>query len=99
MPNGEVVYRVGSGVVAYPRYAKILGHLDADSYLDLNDNSVQDAGEPTAPAVLGIMRYGRGRILFAGDVNFLQPVPQPLTDNIVNWLQGKWGYNWRYYRR
>ncbi|HUF28592.1 MAG TPA: Ig-like domain-containing protein [Gemmatimonadaceae bacterium] len=79
-------YGVGSGVVAHPASAQILGWLSEDSYLDLNKNSVFDEGEPTSPPVFGVMPLGAGRIVFFGDVNTFNWVPQPLVDNLLAFL-------------
>ncbi len=84
----EERYLVGSGVIAYPATAQIIGRLSSGTYLDLNKNDLQDAGEPTAPDVLGVLTYGAGRIVFCGDVNMWEPVPQPLVDNVLAWLRG-----------
>jgi hypothetical protein len=35
---------------------------------------------------LGVLEFGRGVVVFLGDVNTLQRVPQPLTDNIYDFL-------------
>jgi hypothetical protein len=79
-------YGVGSGLLSYPPTAQILGRLSAGGYLDLNKDDRQDVGEPSAPAVLGVMARGTGRILFCGDVNLWHSVPQPLVDNVLEWL-------------
>jgi hypothetical protein len=83
---GPLFYNVGSGLTSYPAGAQILGNLSAASYLDLNDNNTQDAGEPSAPSVLGVMTYGQGRIVFCGDTNMWLSVPQPLTNNFLLWV-------------
>ena len=79
-------YGVGSGLVAYPATAQLLGFLSAGSYLDLNKNDVQDAGEPSAPPVFGVLPYGAGRVVFCGDVNMWEWIPQPLVDNLLAWF-------------
>ena len=81
--SGQLRYGVGSGLTEFPPDAKILAHLDAASYLDLNDNGVRDENEPTAPRVMGRLEFGQGLVVFIGDTNFLQSVPQPLTANIL----------------
>ena len=83
---GPLVYGVGSGLISYPGTAQILGWLSDTSYLDLNDNQVQDSGEPSAPPVLGVMIYGSGRIVFCGDANLWETVPQPLVVNTLRWF-------------
>jgi hypothetical protein len=85
---GALSYRVGSGLLSYPDSAQILGTLSAGSYLDLNNNGSQDTGEPSAPAVLGAMTYGAGRIVFSGDTNFWEWIPEPLLSNILAWFAG-----------
>jgi hypothetical protein len=79
-------YLGGSGLTAQPAEAKILGWLSTEDYLDLNDNSVKDAGEPVAPAALGVLPFGEGRIVFCGDSNLWQAVPQPLIKNTLSYL-------------
>ena len=88
--SGQLRYGVGSGLRESPPEATILAHLDDGSYLDLNDNGIQDVDEPASPPVMGILEFQAGFILFIGDTNFLQgdtnflqPVPQPLVDNIL----------------
>lgn len=84
---GAFFYNVGSAVLAYPASAQIVGSLSAASYLDLNTNGVQDAGEPAAPHVLGVMTSGMGRIAFCGDTNLWETVPQPLVNNVLAWFE------------
>jgi len=79
-------FGVGSGAVQLSPTAEVLGYLSADTYLDLNDNEVQDADEPIAAAAFGRMAFGKGEIVFSGDTNFWQAVPQPLVDNTISWL-------------
>lgn len=81
--NGVLSYLVGSGLVGFPAEAKILAYLDEGSYLDLNGDGSKDEGEPVAPPVMGRMEADDGLIVFMGDVNTLEHVPQPLTDNII----------------
>ena len=82
-------YEVGSGLILVPASALILGHMAAGGFLDLNDNEALDEGEPPSPPVMGLMSFGQGRIVFAGDTNFLLSVPKPLTANILAWLTGQ----------
>jgi len=86
---GELSYGVGSALTSYPGAALIVGRLSDLSYLDLNNNDLQDPGESSRPDVLGLMDLGRGRIVFCGDTNMWQSVPQPLTDNVLEWLLGE----------
>ncbi len=83
---GPLFYPGGSGLTAHPPTATVLGKLSADSFLDLNDNQKQDAGEPSAPAALGVMPFGDGRIVFCGDANLWEQVPQPLVKNTLHWF-------------
>ncbi len=82
-----LTYMVGSGIVSQPASAQIVGRLSRDSYLDLNKNGVQDPGEESAPAVLGVMPYGAGRIVFCGDLNLWEQIPQPLVKNVLAWFK------------
>lgn len=82
----DIGYGVGSGLLSYPTSAQILGRLSAGSYLDLNKDDHQDGGEPSAPPVLGVMTYGAGRMIFCGDGNLWNSLPQPLVDNVLEWL-------------
>lgn len=84
---GPLTYMVGSGIVSQPASAQIVGWLSRGSYLDLNKNGVRDSTEPSAPAVLGVMPYGAGRIVFCGDVNLWEQVPQPLVNNVLGWFK------------
>jgi len=81
-----VDFQAGSGLVEIPDAATIIGRLVDGGYLDVNNNSQFDQGEPMSPAVMGFMSFGEGKIFFAGDTNFIQSVPQPLTQNILDWL-------------
>jgi hypothetical protein len=47
---------------------------------------VKDPGEPTAPAGLGVMPWGQGKIVFCGDTNLWEKVPQPLVRNTLRWF-------------
>ena len=84
-----IPYGAGGGLIRVPDPALILGHLAEGGFLDLNDNEALDEGEPPSPPVMGLMPFGQGRIVFAGDTNFLLRVPQPLTANILSWLTGQ----------
>ncbi|HVG34671.1 MAG TPA: hypothetical protein VM911_16500 [Pyrinomonadaceae bacterium] len=83
---GQLTYKVGGGLTKAPAGAQVLGKLSGQSFLDLNNNGVKDAGEPAGPPVLGAMQHGQGRIVFCGDTNLWETVPQPLTKNVVKWL-------------
>jgi len=83
---GTVTYIYGSGLTSHPGTAQVLGRLSNLSYLDLNDNGAQDPDEPSGPAVLGAMTYGEGRIVFCGDVNLWETIPEPLMSNVLKWF-------------
>jgi hypothetical protein len=83
---GNLPYNVGGGLTQSPAKAQILGKLSNQSFLDLNGNGVKDPGEPSAPPVLGAMTMGSGRIVFCGDTNLWETVPQPLIKNTIKWL-------------
>ena len=83
---GSIKYGVGSGITAKPPGAILVGSLSADSFLDLDNNGVKGPGDPAAPAVLGVMPLGLGRIVFCGDVNMWEQVPQPLVKNTLHWF-------------
>jgi hypothetical protein len=76
----------GSGLTAYPPDAILVGWLARDNFLDLNGNNRQDDGEPAAPPVLGAMPFGQGKIVFCGDTNLWEEVPQPLVRNTIAYL-------------
>jgi hypothetical protein len=79
-------YMVGSGIVSAPAAAQIVGRLSDRSFLDLNNNGLRDSTEIAAPAVLAVMAYGQGRIVFCGDVNLWEMIPQPLLKNVLDWF-------------
>lgn len=83
---GPLFYQAGSGLLSVPASAQVLGSLSAGSFLDLNNNGLQDTGEPSAPAVFGVMSYGAGRIVFCGDTNLWELIPQPLLSNVLAWF-------------
>jgi hypothetical protein len=78
---------LGSAIVAFPPGAQILGRLSDSSYADLNNNGAQDGNEPSAPNVLGVLNYGRGRIVFCGDVNLFESMSPRLTSNLLTWFE------------
>jgi hypothetical protein len=81
-----LAYGVGSGITAHPPSATLIGWLSSASYLDLNDDGVKEKKEPAAPAVLGVMSHGNGKIVFCGDANLWLWVPLPLVSNTLHWL-------------
>jgi hypothetical protein len=82
---GPLFYNCGGGLTSSGT-AQILGRLSNLSYLDLNNNGVKDPNDPSGPPVLGVMSYGSGRVVFCGDTNLWEAVPQPLTDNVLRWF-------------
>ena len=84
---GRLNYLVGSGLVGAPTAGvTILGFLSPRTYLDLDRDNARGGDEPVAAGVMGVMEFGKGVIVFMGDVNTLQTVPQPLTRNIYEFL-------------
>lgn len=83
---GPIFYGAGSGVLSHPASATIIGRLSAGTFLDLNNDNVKEPGEPSAPAGLGVMPWGKGRIVFCGDSNLWEAVPQPLVKNTLSWF-------------
>jgi hypothetical protein len=83
---GTLFYNCGGGLISFPATAQILGTLSNQSYLDLNNNGMHDPGETLGPPVLGAMTYENGRIVFCGDTNLWETIPQPLTNNVLQWF-------------
>lgn len=63
-----------------------LGWLDTKDFADLNGNERFDTGEPKGPPVMGLLKHPTARIFFIGDLNGIEQIPQPFTDNLVAWL-------------
>ncbi len=63
---GPLQYKVGGGLIQKAAAAQILGKLSSQSFLELDGDAVKDPGEASAPAVLGAMPFGKGRIAFCG---------------------------------
>lgn len=82
----EFWYGVGSGAVVLPDGAIIDAEFVGPGFLDLDDDEQADSSEPEHPVVIGHLEFGAGRIVFAGDVNMWQVVPQPLLNNVIDWL-------------
>jgi hypothetical protein len=82
------LYLPGSGIAAAPSDASLDAWLSSDAFLDSNGNGLLDAGEPLAPAVVAHLLYGAGRVVYCGSLLTLEQVPQPLTDNLLDWLVG-----------
>jgi hypothetical protein len=85
---GPLAYLVGSAITSAPESATIVGRLTADGWADLDLDQILGDGDLVAPAVLGAMKRGEGRMVFSGDTNMWQTVPQPLVDNVLEWLAG-----------
>jgi hypothetical protein len=83
----DIPYLVGSGLFGTPPSATILGYLSESTFIDLNGNRVQDPGEPSCAPVMGVMRFGKGEIFFMGDTNTMEAVPQPLVDNLLQFVR------------
>ena len=83
---GPISYGAGSGLTSHPPAASVLGWLSAGTFLDLNDDGVKAPGEPSGPAGLGVMPFGKGKIVFCGDTNLWMQVPQPLVKNTLHWF-------------
>jgi hypothetical protein len=83
----EIPYKIGSGIFGAPPSATILGYLSESTFIDLNGNGVQDPGEPSSAPVMGVMRFGKGQIFFMGDTNTIEDVPQPLVDNLLQFVR------------
>jgi hypothetical protein len=79
-------YGVGSGIVDMPPGATVLATVDDGTYLDLDRDEVQDEDEPSAPPVMGILDPADGVVVFLGDTNTLEAVPQPLVDNLMRFF-------------
>ncbi len=80
-------YGTGSAIVdtfANPGI-QFLGWLRESDYVDLNLNEQQDVGEPGGPPVMGVLNLQPGKVFFIGNVNCMEQVPQPLTDNLITW--------------
>ena len=43
-------------------------------------------GSEPQQAAIGILHHPTSKIVFMGDGNLIEAVPQPFTDNLVNWL-------------
>lgn len=84
---GQLVYGVGSAIVEAPESAVIVGRLTSRGYADLDFDEAESPGDIVAPAVLGAMKRGHGRVVFSGDTNMWEQVPRPLVDNVLEWLE------------
>jgi len=66
---------------------QILGWLSENDYADLNFNGIRDESEPSAPPVMGILKFPKSKIFFIGDANGLQIMPQPFINNLITWMK------------
>ena len=67
----------------------VLGSFDSNYFLDRNNNGIYDEGDILAPPAMGILnnpKYPDSRIFFLGDINGLEYIPQPFTQNLFTWL-------------
>jgi hypothetical protein len=65
----------------------ILGSFDSNYFLDRNNDGIFDEGDILAPPVMGILyTYPNSRIFFLGEINGLESIPQPFTQNLFTWL-------------
>jgi len=65
----------------------ILGSFDSNYYFDRNNDGIFDEGDILAPPVMGILyTYSNSRIFFLGEINGLETIPQPFTQNLFTWL-------------
>ena len=65
----------------------VLGSMDRSSYTVLNNADPFDGPTDANPAVMGLVtNFPKTRIFFLGEENGIEMLPQPLTQNLVNWL-------------
>jgi hypothetical protein len=66
----------------------VLGSLDKTGYTVFNTGDPFNGQAPdTNPPVMGIVtNFSNTKIFFIGDINGMEGLPQPLTQNLVNWL-------------
>jgi hypothetical protein len=66
----------------------VLGSISKTSYTVLNNEDPFHGQTPAIdPPVMGLVtNFPNTKIFFIGDTNCMEGVPQPLTQNIVNWL-------------
>jgi hypothetical protein len=64
----------------------VIGSFDNSYFLDLNNDGIYNQGELQGPPVMGKITNYPGKVFFLGDTNGLESVPQPFTQNLVNWL-------------
>ena len=65
----------------------VLGSMDRSSYTVPNNADPFDGPTDANPAVMGLVtNFPKTRIFFLGEENGIESLPQPLTQNLVNWL-------------
>jgi hypothetical protein len=83
----SVPYIAGSGIVNTDKsHMTILGSLADTDFIDINNNGRLDSSDLIAAPVMGILHHPTSKIFFIGDINGIEQVPQPFTENLVNWL-------------
>lgn len=81
-------YSLAGSVVLAPESRpdlEVLGWLSAASFADLDDDGLRDPSEPAGAAVMGVLHHPTARVFFLGDLNGLESLPQPFTDNLLGW--------------
>ena len=58
----------------------------AGSYIESAAPGVELLGWVEGKPVMAVVETGSSRSFFLGDVNGLQRVPQPFTDNLITWI-------------
>ncbi len=64
----------------------VIARLSAATYLDTNYNEIKDPEEVNAPIVIGTMQFGKGKVLFSGDINIWHYEANDLFKNAVSWF-------------
>jgi hypothetical protein len=65
----------------------VLGWIDKDGYVVLNNQNPFGYGQKRDLPVMGtVNNFPNTKIFFIGDGNLIEPVPQPFTQNLINWL-------------
>jgi hypothetical protein len=76
---------ITKGVTALPFIAgSVIPNPDKNRITVLG--TLSTSADSTGLAAMGILHHPTSRVFFLGDVNGLEQVPQPLTQNIVKWL-------------
>lgn len=81
-----IFYGAGSALISHPPSATVLGWLSLKTFVDLDGDGTKDPEESLKPAGLGVMPFGNGRIVFCGDTNLWETMPNPLLQNTLRWL-------------